>query len=142
VQDLASGRQRDCLRRLDRPPHVIAADLPVLSGDGDHAAAVESLDVRARQREVDGIDLDAGHQFRLVDRLLDRFDCRLEVDDDTAFDPARLGNADAGDVEAAILQRLADDADDRGRPDVEADNVFLFTRHRSSCARGDSIAAS
>ena len=94
------GRQRHRLGGVDRAPHVLARDLAVLAGDRDHAAAVEALDVRARQRQVDRVDLDAGHQLGLVDRLLDRIDRRLEVDDDAAPDAARLGDAEADDVEA------------------------------------------
>ena len=99
VQDLAAGRQRHRLGGVDRAAHVLARDLAVLAGDRDHAAAVESLDVRARQREVDRVDLDAGHQLGFLDRLLDRVDRRLEVDDDAAADAARLGDAEADDVE-------------------------------------------
>ena len=50
--------------------------------------------------EVDRVDLDAGHQLGFLDRLLDRIDRGLEVDDDAAADAARLGNAEADDVEA------------------------------------------
>ncbi|MNC88346.1 hypothetical protein D3C83_41490 [compost metagenome] len=132
MQDLAPGRQGHRLRRVDRPPHVVAADLAVLAGDGDDATAVEALDVRARQRQVYRVDLDAGHQLGLVDRLLDRLDRRLEVHDDAALDAPRLGDADADDVEAAVVERLADDADHRRRADVEADDVLVFTRHPSS----------
>ena len=84
--------------------HVLARDLAVLAGDGDHAAAVEALDVRARQRQVHRVDLDAGHQLGLFDRLLDRVDRRLEVDDDAAPDAARLGDAEADDVEAVAVR--------------------------------------
>ena len=101
VQDLAAGRQRHGLRRLDRAPHVVARDLAALAGHGDDAAAVEALDVRARHRQVHGVDLDAGHQLGLFDRLLDRLDGGLEVDDHAAADAARLGDADADDVEAS-----------------------------------------
>ena len=86
VQDLAAARQRDRLGRVDGAPHVLARDLAVLAGDRDDAAAVERLDVRARQAEVHRVDLDAGGQLGLVDRLLDRLDRRLEVDDDAAPD--------------------------------------------------------
>ena len=37
VQDLAAGRQRHRLGRVDRAAHVVARDLAVLAGDGDHA---------------------------------------------------------------------------------------------------------
>ena len=132
VQNLASGRQADGLGRLDRPPHVVARDLAALAGDGDDAAAVEPLDVRAGHRQVDGVDLDAGHQLGLVDGLLDRVDRGLEVDDHAAPDAARLGDADADDVEAAVVDQLADDGADLRRADVEPDQIAILTSHTSS----------
>ena len=132
VQDLAAGRQRHGLRRIDRAPHVLARDLAVLAGDGDHAAAVEALDVRARQREVHRVDLDAGHQLRFLDGLLDRLDGRLEVDDDAAPDAARLGDAEADDVEAAAVEDLADDGRHLRRADVEPDQIPFFACHAAS----------
>ena len=132
VEDLAAGRQRHRLGGVDRAPHVLARDLAVLAGDGDHAAAVEALDVRARQREVHRVDLDAGHQLGLLDRLLDRVDRRLEVDDDAAPDAARLGDAEPDDVEAVAVEHLADDGRHLRRADVEPDQISLFTRHSAS----------
>src|SRR6185436_18460081 len=99
VEDLAAGRQRHRLGGVDRAAYVLAGDLAVFSGDGDDAAAVEPLDVRPRQRQVHRVDLDAGHQLGFLDRFLDRVDRRLEVDHDAAPDPARLGRADADDVD-------------------------------------------
>ena len=50
----------------------------------------------------------------------------------TTFDPARLGDADADDVEAAVLEAFADDAGHRRRADVEANYILLFTSHLNS----------
>ena len=109
VQDLAAGRQRHGLGRVDRAAHVLAGDLAVLAGDRDDAAAVEALDVRPGQRQVHRVDLDAGHQLGFLDRLLDRLDGRLEVDDDAAPDAARLGHAEADDVEPARRRGISPD---------------------------------
>src|SRR5207247_5419831 len=108
VQDFASGRQRYRLGGIDRAADVLARDLAILARDRDDAAAVEALDVRARQREVDRVDLDAGHHLGLVDRFLDRIDRRLEVDDDAAADAARFRRADADDVDADAVEHLTD----------------------------------
>ena len=78
------------------------------------------------------VDLDAGHQLGFFDRLLDRIHSGLEVDDDAALDAARLGDADADDVEAAVVEAFADDAGHRRRADVEANYVLLFTSHLNS----------
>jgi hypothetical protein len=84
------------------------------------------------QREVDRIDLDAGHQLGFLDRLLDRIDRRLEVHDDAATDPARLGRAQADDIDFVAGEPLAHHGGHLRRPDVEADHVPLFTRHSPS----------
>ncbi len=132
VQDLAAGRQRHGLRRVDGPAHVFTGDLAVLPRHRDHAAAVESLHVGAREREVDRVDLDPGHQLGFFDRLLDRLDRRFEVDDDAAADAARFGDAEADDVEALAVEHLADDGRHLRRADVEPDQIPLFTRHAAS----------
>ena len=132
VQDLAAARQRHRLGGVDRAPHVLARDLAVLAGDRDDAAAVERLDVRAGQPEVHRVDLDAGGQLGFVDRLLDRLDRRLEVDDDAAADALRVGQADPDDVEPAVVGHLADDGGDLRRADVEPDQVSFLACHQGS----------
>ena len=87
------------------------------------------------QRQVHRVDLDAGHQLGLLDRLLDRVDRRLEVDDDAAPDAARLGDADADDVEPVAVEHLADDRRHLRRADVEPDQIPLFSRHAASEVR-------
>src|SRR4029079_1569616 len=87
--------------------HILARDFAVLAGDRDHAAAVESLDVRTRQGEVNGIDFHTGHQLVFLNRLLDRIDGRFEVDDDAAPDATRLGHAEPDNVEAAVVEPFA-----------------------------------
>jgi hypothetical protein len=110
----------------------LPGDLAILAGDRDHAAAVETLDVRARQREVDRVDLDSGHQFGFFDRLLDRIDRRLEIDDDAAANAARFGDADADDVKTIAGENLADHRGHLRGADVESHQVSFFTRHSPS----------
>ena len=129
VQDFAAARQRDRLGGVDGAPDVLARDLAVLAGDRHHAAAVERLDVRRGEPEVDRVDLDAGGQLGLVDRLLDRLDRRLEVDDDAAADAARVREADADDVEPAVVGHLADDGRDLRRADVQPDQISFLACH-------------
>ena len=105
---------------------VISRFLP---GDGHDAAAVEGLDVGARQRQVHRVDLDAGGQLRLLDRLLDRLDRRLEVDHDAAADALRVGRADPDDVERRHRRYLADDRGDLGGADVQTHQVAFLTCH-------------
>src|SRR5262249_40419161 len=93
------------------------------------AAAIEGLDVRARQPEMHGVDLDAGGQLRFVDRLLDRLDGSLEVHDDAAPDPSRLGEAEPDDVEPLIAGHLAHHGGDLRGTNVESDEVPFSTSH-------------
>ncbi len=90
VQNLASRRQGNRLGGIDRAPHVVAGNLAVLARDRDDAAAVESLDVRARDGDVDRVDFDTGHQLCLLDGAFDGVDRRLEVHDRAAPDAFRL----------------------------------------------------
>ncbi len=87
------------------------------------------FDVRAGQREVNRVDLHAGHQLGFLDRLLDRIDRRLEVDDDAPADAARLGDPEPDDVEAVAVEHFADDGRHLRRADVEPDQIPFFTRH-------------
>ena len=75
------------------------------------------------------VDFDARHQLGFFDRLFDRIDRRLEVDDHAAPDTARFGDAETDDVEAVAFEQLADDGRHLRRADVETDQVSLFARH-------------
>ena len=130
VQNLASGRQRHGLRGVDRAPHVVARDLAVLARDRDDAAAVEPFDVRAGDRDVHRVDLDAGHQLGLVDRVFDGVDGGLEVDDGAAPNAFRFGHADADNLQAAVVHHLADDGRHLGGADVQPDQISLPACHR------------
>ena len=132
VQNLSARRQRDGLRRIDGAPDVLASDLAVLAGHRDDAAAVESLDMRARQREVHRIDLDPCHQLRFFDGLLDRIDGRFEVHDHAAADAPRLGDAEPDHVEPPAVEHFADDGRHLRRAHVESNQISLFTRHSAS----------
>ena len=78
------------------------------------------------------VDFDAAHQLGFFDRLLDRLHRRLEIDDHAALDAARLGHPDTDDVEAAVLEAFADDADDGRGADVEPYYVLLSSSHVNS----------
>ena len=83
--------------------------------------------------EVHRVDLDAGHQLGFLDRLLDRIDRGLEVDDHAAADAARLGNAEADDVEAARRSMISPTTAGHLRgADVEPDQVSLLSRQLDS----------
>ena len=138
VHDLAAARQRDGARGVDGAAHVLARDLAVLPRHGDHAAAVEALDVRARQAEMDRVDLDAGGQLRLLERLLDGVDGGFQVHDHTAPNAAGVGQADSDDVESAALHDLAHDGRDLRGADIEPHQISFSPCHASSVVGGRS----
>src|SRR5262245_14208004 len=82
------------------------------------------------------VDFDAGHQFGFFDRLLDRFDRCLEVDNDAAPDAARLGDAEAHDIETVAIEDFGDDRGDLGGAAVEPNEIPFFTRHSTSGPQG------
>ena len=135
VDDLAPARQADGARRVDGPAHVVARDLPVLAGHRHDAAAVEALDVRARQRDVRVVDLDARRELRLLDRLADRLDGGLEIHDGAAADALRIGDAETDDLDLAAAHHFADNGRHLRRAQVEPDEVPLFTSHDASTYR-------
>ena len=77
--------------------------------------------------EMHRADLDAGHQLGFLDRPLDRLDRGVEIDHDAALQPLRLGDAEADDVDAALVDELADDGADLRGPDVEPHHVALVS---------------
>jgi hypothetical protein len=68
--------------------------------------------VRARERQIDGVDLDAGGQFRFIERLLDGFGGGIDVVDHATPDALRIGQADTDDVHRAVIHHLADNRGD------------------------------
>src|SRR5438552_16993470 len=61
VNDFAVRRERDGARRFDAPPAVIAVDLAGPGWNRCHTTAIETLDVRPGQPDVDGLHLAACH---------------------------------------------------------------------------------
>ena len=74
-------------------------------------------------------DLDAGHQLRFLDRLLDRLHGGVEIDDDAALESLRLRHAEPDDVDATVVDQLADDGADLRGPDVEPYYVPFMSCH-------------
>ena len=149
MKDFSAGRQRHRLRRIDRPPHIVPRDFAVLSSNGDHASAVEPLDVRARDGDIDRVDFDAGHELGFLDGMLDGVDRRLEIDDSAAPNAPGFRDADTDDLEAAVVHRFRDDGGDFRGANINADQVpfsasqapsFLPQSRliRSACPSGSS----
>ena len=127
VEDLAAGGQRDRPRRINGATHIVSRNFAVLARHRNDAPAVEALDVRAADSEVDAADLDARHQLSFFDRPLDRLDRRIEVYDDTAFEPLGFGHAETDHIDATFVEQLADNRANLRRADVQPDYVAFMS---------------
>jgi len=129
VNDLPVHGDGDRLGRVDDPADVVVVHLAVL--DGDHPLRVEPLDVPPGDTGEDRLDLAAGHQLRLLQRLFDGADGALDVDHHPLAQPLGRTGADPHDVEP-LFGEVADDGADLGRTDIEPDDqVFPLIAHRS-----------
>ena len=91
VEHLAVRRDRHGARDVDRPVDVLAADLAMVAGDRDLARRVEALDVLPADADERAVDLPARQPLGLLDRLRDRVDGLVDVDDDALLE-ARGGD--------------------------------------------------
>src|SRR5262245_43515839 len=106
---------------------------------------------------MDRVDLDARHQLRFLDGLLDGLDRGIDVDDNAAFDASGFRCANADDVERPVVHTFANDNRHPRGADVKADEVAFSSRHygfrpspvtdgrsltsNSPCLRGPDIHA-
>ena len=86
VEHLAVRRDRHGAGDVDRPVDVLAADLAVVPGDRDLARRVEALDVLAADADERAVDLPARQALGLLDRVGDRADGLVDVDDDALLE--------------------------------------------------------
>ena len=121
VEDVTVGRDRDRPRDLDRPVDVLAGHFAVVGGDRDLAARVEALDVLAADADEGPVDLPAGQPLGTLDRVGDRVDRLVDVDDDALLEAGRRDRPVAHDRQPAVAAHLADERADLARADVDAD---------------------
>src|SRR6185436_16133797 len=122
VDDLAVLGQADGAGGVERPVDVVLTHLAVLARHGDHATAVDTADVPARDADEDGGDLHARHLLGLAHRVLDGLDGRVDVDDDALAQAAAGAQAHTDDVEVAHRRPLGDHATRLRRPHVQPGN--------------------
>ena len=130
VEDVPVGRDGDRPGDLDRAVDVLARDLAVVRRDRDLAARVEALDVLAADADEGAVDLPAGQALGALDRVRDRADGLVDVDDDALLEPGGGHGAVAHDRQPAVAAHLADEGADLARADVDADQD-RFSFHRS-----------
>ena len=130
VEDVPVGRDGDRPGDLDRAVDVLARDLAVVRRDRDLAARVEALDVLAADADEGAVDLPAGQALGALDRVRDRADGLVDVDDDALLEPGGGHGAVAHDRQPAVAAHLTDEGADLARADVDADQD-RFSFHRS-----------
>ena len=99
------------------------------AGDRDLARRVEALDVLAADADEGAVDLPARQALGLLDRVRDRADGLVDVDDDALLEPGRRDGPVAHDRQPAVAAHLADEGADLARADVDADED-RFSFHR------------
>ena len=114
---------------LDRAVDVLAGDLAVMGGDRDLAPRVEALDVLAADADEGAVDLPARQPLGALDRVGDRADGLVDVDDDALLQPGGGHGPVAHDRQPAVAADLADERADLARADVDADED-RFSFHR------------
>ena len=129
VQDLAIRWDRDRARDLDGAVDVLATDLAMVPGDGDLARRVQALDVLAADAHEGAVDLPAGEALRLLDRVRDRPDGLVDVDDDALLEARCRDGPVAHDRQTPVPAHLADEGADLAGADVDADED-RFSFHR------------
>ncbi len=129
VEDFLVRWNRDGARGVDHAFDIGMRDLAVL--DRDDAVRVEAADVSAGDAGIDGLDLAASHQLRLLDRALDRLHGGFDVDHHALLQAPRRMRAQAHHLDRAVRQHFADDGDDLGSADVQPDYqiLVLFSDH-------------
>ena len=87
----------------------------------------------AGNANMDRMNLTSRHQLRLFYRALDGVNRGFDVDDDPFFQAARRMRTDADHFDRPFLIELADDCDNLGGADIQAnDQVFVRSLRHSA----------
>ena len=105
-------------------------DLLAGAADRDLAGRVQALDVLAADGDERPVDLPARQPLGALDRLGDRADRLVDVDDDALLETRRRDGPVAHDRQPAVAAHLADERADLGRADVDPDED-RFSLHRA-----------
>ena len=145
VEDLAVRRDRDRAGDLDGAVDVLAGDLAMVRGDRDLAGRVDALDVLAADADEGAVDLPARQPLGPLDRVRDRADGLVDVDDHALLEAGRGHGAVADDRQPAVAADLADERADLARADVDADEDRFPFHHlvrlsRPCCRSRGSVA--
>jgi hypothetical protein len=124
VQNLVIGRNRCRVGRLDGALDVELGDF-LLAHHG-HARGILALDVAAGDAGIHLAHLAAGHHFDLGDRARNRIHGGFDIDHHAALEAARFLGAQPEYAQPPLGIEFANDGDDLGGADVEADDQVTF----------------
>jgi hypothetical protein len=102
MQDFTIAGQWNGAGLVYRGPYFFAADLPRASSEADASMAVDPAYVRTRNSDIRVFNGRACGIFRLLDRLLDRSDCLVEIDYDALAGTSRFSRAMAAITNSTI----------------------------------------
>ena len=114
---------RDGFCRFNHAVDIFARDDSIFGVDTDHASAVGSRYVFARDSDIGLFYIHTRHQLRFLNHFLNAFHRRIDVDDHPFAQALRIGLAHTGDVDCAIVAQLRHKNANLGRSDVEPNNM-------------------
>src|SRR5215471_7256759 len=100
MNDLAVGGESNGSCRFDHAPHVLTVDLACTSRYRSYPAAIETLDVRARQANIYVLHFAVRHRLCFGDTFLDRLNGRFNIDDRALFQALRFNDAHTNRVQS------------------------------------------
>ena len=109
---------------------ILLVDLVAIFRQGDAAAVVEALDVRAGDADVDAPNHDVALLLGVDDRFVHAFHRGLEIDDLAFAHPARGRLPDAENFDRAVGFSFADDDTNFRGSDFETDHQVAASHYR------------
>ena len=137
MDDFSVRREGEALRVLDQPVDVGLGDFVLRAADAHHPAALEALDVIARDPDDRTLNMHPRLRLRLRNRGGDRVRGPVDVRDHAAVHAVRGASTHSKDVNATLFIRAGHHGAHFSRTDVETDNVvhhgFTLSCNASSC---------
>ena len=113
-------------RSIDHPLHIIRTDLSVFHCN--HTVTVNPFDMPACDSCIDRGEVVPCHQLCFFDRLFDRMDGALDIDDHTLPQSLRWKGPETDDVDLTVRD-FSNHGADFCRPDVQSDDQRIFLPH-------------
>ena len=136
ADDLPTGCQRHRAGRINRPLDVIVGNFLFWAGHGDDSIFILAAKMFTGKIDRRRSDIQSADALGFPDRFSDRFGYQFGRSDDTSPQTLRFSLADADDIHLAVRRRLADDAPNAARADIQT-NCLYFAVHKQPLKNQD-----